>query len=244
MKWRFANKRQYDITDYGKHSHDYWEVIYQISGSADVFINGEKSLFEQGDVMILPPYTMHYAVSDGSFRDLYFQTEQLDFQGATIVHDYTGDILILMNLLYKMCNEKTEKDTRIFDSLVDVITLYLKKTEKHYKYSFLYQIQDGIHANLSDSDFSIPELCDKIGYNIDYVRRCFKEETGTTPLQYLIRLRLQKAKKLLEQERFLDIQEISLECGFCDSFYFSKLFKKQYALSPSEYRKKFFANGQ
>ncbi len=65
--------------------------------------------------------------------------------------------------------------------------------------------------------------------------RHFKAATGLTPQEYLIRLRLDEAKQLL-QESSCPIAEIAQKTGFADSNYFSRLFKLKNNLSPREYR--------
>lgn len=240
MNFQFCNKRENDITYYNEHFHDLWEVVYQISGCAKTLVNGEYFILNHGDILIIPPGTLHSGSSDTAFRDMYFLARELDFHNFKIIHDHDNSIFTLMNLLYKVSNEKSGNCDRLADSLVETITLYIKKNdEKKYYHDFLYEVESCIYQNLSNSDFSIRELCNKMGYNIDYVRRCFKLETGETPLEYVTSLRLQKAKKLLEQKLFISIQNVASECGFNDCFYFSKMFKKKYSVSPREYKKQF-----
>ena len=67
-------------------------------------------------------------------------------------------------------------------------------------------------------------------------RRHFKAQMGMAPIQYLLELRMRKAKGLLMQTT-LPIQIIAEECGFDNPLYFSRLFKQRTGLSPSEIRK-------
>ena len=63
----------------------------------------------------------------------------------------------------------------------------------------------------------------------------FKKVTGYSPIDYLLHVRLSKAAEmLLRSEK--TISEIAQECGFTDSNYFSRQFRKNYNLSPREYR--------
>lgn len=68
-----------------------------------------------------------------------------------------------------------------------------------------------------------------------YLTKCFKEEYGTTINQYLLQIRITKAKQML---RFTDekLETIGLECGLGAANYFSRAFKKIEGMSPSEYR--------
>ncbi|MBR7104925.1 MAG: helix-turn-helix domain-containing protein [Lentisphaeria bacterium] len=64
----------------------------------------------------------------------------------------------------------------------------------------------------------------------------FKKVTGYSPVDYLIRVRLSKAAELLSREE-LSISDISRECGFADSNYFSRQFRCHYGVSPRDYRR-------
>lgn len=69
---------------------------------------------------------------------------------------------------------------------------------------------------------------------VQFARR-FKTFTGMTPSDYVIALRLQKAKSLLADTELL-VKEISVACGFENEYYFSNFFKKHTTLSPSAFR--------
>ncbi len=64
----------------------------------------------------------------------------------------------------------------------------------------------------------------------------FKSETGNAPIRYLINIRLEKAKELLEGGYEGSIQEVAAQVGYDDAYHFSKLFKKRYGISPSQAR--------
>lgn len=68
-----------------------------------------------------------------------------------------------------------------------------------------------------------------------YISKLFKEETGNSPINYLISIRLKKAASLLKNSR-MPISEISTIVGYENPYYFSKLFKKNYGVTPKEYR--------
>ena len=60
--------------------------------------------------------------------------------------------------------------------------------------------------------------------------------TGVTPMQYIISLRIQQAQRLLGTSEY-NVTEVSSLVGYDNPLYFSRLFKKQTGMSPSEYRK-------
>ena len=65
--------------------------------------------------------------------------------------------------------------------------------------------------------------------------RTFKRETGLTPIEYLIEIRIEKSKKLL-QNKAISITEIAAACGFGSSAHFAAAFKRLLSITPSEYR--------
>ncbi|MEG0387843.1 MAG: AraC family transcriptional regulator, partial [Niameybacter sp.] len=69
-----------------------------------------------------------------------------------------------------------------------------------------------------------------------YISKIFKEETGTSPINYLIQIRLEKAKEILEKND-MPINLVAKSVGYEDAYYFSKLFKKYYGSAPSAYSK-------
>ena len=67
--------------------------------------------------------------------------------------------------------------------------------------------------------------------------RVFKECTGTSPIGFHHMLKLNIAKDYISFYDKMSFSEIASKLGFSDALYFSKLFKKQHGISPSEYRK-------
>lgn len=63
----------------------------------------------------------------------------------------------------------------------------------------------------------------------------FKSSTGYTPLDFFIRLRMQKARELLSTNRLL-VKEVSYLVGYKDALYFSRMFKSIYGIAPSGFR--------
>lgn len=68
------------------------------------------------------------------------------------------------------------------------------------------------------------------------LRHMFKDDTGLTPAQYLKRLRIERAKVLLERT-FLSLKEVMLQVGVGDESHFVRDFKKAHGLPPIAYRR-------
>lgn len=85
-------------------------------------------------------------------------------------------------------------------------------------------------------DISVDSIASALFLNKHYIAHVFKDETGYSPMDYVISLRMNRAKALLT-ETDKNISEIAMECGYKDFTYFSKQFKKHTNLSPSKFRK-------
>lgn len=83
---------------------------------------------------------------------------------------------------------------------------------------------------------SLDQIAENMYLSPFYISKLFKSETGDTPINYLISLRMEKAKELLDRNPALSIQEAAAQVGYEDAYHFSKLFKKYFGLSPMYYK--------
>jgi len=96
-----------------------------------------------------------------------------------------------------------------------------------------------------DLDRAVPERAwdlaseaGRLGVSLTHFRRLFRQIAGLSPQQYLIQRRLRLAAERLVETHDL-VRQISGQTGFHSEFYFSRLFKQTYCLSPLEYRREF-----
>lgn len=88
-------------------------------------------------------------------------------------------------------------------------------------------------------DISLDSIASMMGFHTVYLNRIFKKVKQVTPIQFLINLRIEKAKELIQQNPNWDFSTIGESVGYHDPHYFSRAFKKATGLSPSEYRNYF-----
>lgn len=102
------------------------------------------------------------------------------------------------------------------------------------------KIKDYIGEHLQDPDLSLKWISERVLFmSPDYVSKCFIKETGERFSQYLTRTRIEYAKKMLDAQQELNVQEVASKVGCGNNpLYFSQLFKKQTGISPSSYFKK------
>lgn len=91
-----------------------------------------------------------------------------------------------------------------------------------------------MHQNYSRK-ITIEELCRLINMSRRNLHRYFQLSLGMPPMEYLMKIRLGKAAELLSGTN-LNLDDISEHCGFCNASYLTKLFKREYHTSPSQYR--------
>ena len=95
-----------------------------------------------------------------------------------------------------------------------------------------------INENYSNPELNLAFLSNKLGINSSYLSRLFKKSYGENFLEYIVKLRIQKACFLLETTKLKNV-EISKQVGFEDDHYFTQVFKKRCNLTPKQYREKF-----
>lgn len=93
-----------------------------------------------------------------------------------------------------------------------------------------------LENNITD-DLNISDLALKACMSPHYFRKVFKEVTGLTPVDYINKLRINKAVQQLKENR-CTVAEIAEMVGIYDINYFSRLFRKNMGCSPTEFRKK------
>jgi YesN/AraC family two-component response regulator len=97
-------------------------------------------------------------------------------------------------------------------------------------------LQSYIKNHYESNDIDLNALSEQMGYNPSYLSRIYKQRFGHSPSKYLLSLQIQKAENLLIHHPELSVQQVGMEVGYSDQVYFSRLFKKQTGMSPSEYR--------
>jgi len=93
-----------------------------------------------------------------------------------------------------------------------------------------------IKKNLDSEDLTIEKLAQQTGLSVSRYKSRFKKEIGTPTGDYIMRKKIKKAKKLLA-DKTLSILDIALELNFDSSQYFSTVFKRYVAQTPSDFRK-------
>lgn len=131
----------------------------------------------------------------------------------------------LLKLFFADLIEMREK----YEQDVELDVPYEVETPKYIRNTISY-----IAENYA-SNIRINELADLIGVNRSYLTSSFKKATGYSPKEYLLSLRMENAKHMLEQTN-LPINSIASSVGYTDQLAFSRMFKRYSGMSPRAYR--------
>ncbi|RTE10845.1 response regulator transcription factor [Paenibacillus whitsoniae] len=120
---------------------------------------------------------------------------------------------------------------------IPVFFEHLIASTVHQPRAEIKAVQRMIEQKYSTS-FKMSELAKEVNFTEPYLSSLFKKETGETMIDYLIRIRMKKARELL-QDPNVKIYEVADAIGYSDPNYFAKLFKKIEGIYPQEYRKRY-----
>ncbi len=152
--------------------------------------------------------------------------------GINYTEIYQTDHLPYAHIL-KLTDIKSIKDYII--NFVQFTIQQIEKFNQSQGNQLISSIIQYINENISDSTLSLKKISDMNYINSSYLSRIFKAVTGTAFIDYLINIRIEKAKKLLIGSN-LKIYEIAEQIGINDPNYFSKYFKKHTGYTPAQFK--------
>lgn len=238
MKLLFSGITSGKISYFGEHSHNCWEIVVVTDGCGMVSARKENFEFHKGSAYIIPPNIKHTVYSDKYFSDAYIHVDQLNFNTERITgFPEIQDLPTLIKIIYKLYIKRHEGYSLSLENMLHTIISLLYDSAGQLQFRDLsVGIRDYLAENIDNPDINMKIISKKFGYNTDYIRRCFKDDFGTTPTEYLAELRINHARKLLTEMPFYSVEEISRLCGYSDPFYFSRVFKKSVGLSPQKFK--------
>ena len=191
--------------------------------------------------MIIPPQILHSNVSEEGFTNIHIHIADATFrfkEPMMISDDSDGHIFNAFKDSFYFFNSEIDSKQLVMGALGNLIVNYVIAF-RHVKpiRGIVDEIKSDIMQNFSDCDFRMDQYLRTIPFSYDYLRKLFKSEVGMTPHDYLTGLRVQMAEKLLcsTENGEQNISEIAFTCGYSDSLYFSRVFKKYFGCSPKHY---------
>ena len=240
------------------HFHSAFEVYYLINGEREYFIEDRFVKITDGDLLLIPPNTLHRTAGKGASRVLlhfteefllrYFSREMIDrvirekqvkvFRASRAEREKMEGILSSMLLLY---TDQEDADIDfpalafyLLELLFEISSAKNNYVARCYSDQRISHIMQYINENYTKIA-SIEEIAERFFISKFYLCRLFAREMGMPLISYLNMVKVRAACSLIETEP-LTLTEIALRCGFNSSSYFCKVFKAEMGVSPSAYR--------
>ena len=196
--------------------------------------------FKKGEIVILPPFYRHTpSAALLNSQVAVLEKAILPFKAPTKV----GDENCITARAVSQAEYFFDKNGEVLNALGNLIAVGVSAFCTKRKYSPLVEtIRTEIESNISNSAYSVDDTLKRLPLSYEYLRKLFKKETGTTPLCYLSDCRMRLASQIISsgisnQYSEYTVSQIAEACGFSDPMYFSRVFKKNFGVSPTEYGK-------
>ena len=232
-----------------------YQLLYVVSGKAHFYFDDAERIVTAGHMVLFQPrQEQHYEYFGTDKTEVYW----VHFTGSNVKNIlrrydipldtpvfYSGTSVIYAYLFKEMINELQTCRT----GYEELLTMYLKqililvqRIRLERRPSVNTHIQEEMeyarryfneHYN---EQINIEEYAESRNMSVSWFQRNFKQMVNYSPMQYLLTIRMNNAASLLESTDY-SMAEISAIVGYDNPLYFSRLFKKQNRVSPSEYRK-------
>lgn len=221
--------------------------VYVLSGSVNYIFEDTFVTAKAGDVVYLANNSKyHVIITDENFT--YIVIEFFFANPDNVIFEnrvYSSkSIAMLENKFQSLCrywkignfSEKIYCKSILYQIYSEIakseFSLYVTKDRRNQ----IEKIAEYISENISNPELSVAYLSKICSISEVHFRRIFNCIYHTSPIKFITNLRIKKAEELLSSTP-LSIGEISKVCGFENQYYFSKIFKAENKMTPSEYRK-------
>lgn len=228
-------------------------IHFILSGKGEFHINGHKFYLQKGDAFIIPndkvcfykaddlnPWTYVWINFTGINSQMYAYELMNTTEDIFIIHNVNTEKY--RNQIFEILNAKQNEISRYFKCnsiLLNIMSMLFEEVQVHDKKANKKNMASEIKRYL---DINYPEkiqmkqVANYFGIHPNYLTHIFHDEFSVSPKKYLTSLKLNKACILIKTTD-LPISIIADSLGFEDQLSFSKIFKKEYEMSPLNYRK-------
>ena len=244
-----------DPFEFKPHIHDRY-VVWINTGCGEHFsVKGETDILQPGSLSIFEPGLVHAnrpcSDQDRHLRSFYVDQEFFDglavqcgrhsfrgFKEKTFIDPDLWDNLAALHQQALSTPDLSMQESRIIETFVSLLVRHggLKTTPAPHDTcdGRVRKAVDYFHAHL-DSAIRLKKLAQMLGCTQFHLIRLFRTHMGMSPHAFLLQLRLEHARRLLEQGR--PIAPAAHESGFSDQSHLTRAFKSRYGLTPAAYRK-------
>ena len=260
-----SKSKQNDNTMAYLHSHNHYELYFQLAGFRNYFCNNEYYNLPPNTLIVTRPNHLH-KFENGPFERYviavesnYFSPLQLEFLNALdekrlimLAPTRMKEIVNTLNELAQL-EQSVSKDKYVLIALQLGALLYqiqtaqtgtieptvsLKRDTINYSVSpVIMKIMDFIQKNYNKK-ISLNDLCQEYNLSKTWICKCFLKTNNITIFEYKTMLQIDMAKKLLKESSH-SINKIAEMVGFSSSRHFSAIFKKHSGITPLHWRKRF-----
>ena len=236
-------KSNFSKTNFKPHIHDNFSIGIITEGKCPLNIKKEKKLIKKDEIRIINPLETHYVenISNWSYINLFLEKEYV-YNIASSITSLSSEIIFsnkiedikIKNLFKKIISINNLNHIESEEILIELIENLIKKHSiidvREHKLDFnKKELLDYIYANYLE-DIKLEDLEKIAGVSKYHIIRTFKKHFLLTPYQFILKLRINHALKLIKKDYPLSL--IAIECGFFDQSHFIKEFKKIYGLTP------------
>jgi len=211
---------------------DFYLIHYVFSGCGTFYKNKKPLKISAGEMFIIKPSNVYSYIAD---RDNPWEYMWFSFEGEIAsFFENIGDVVKAdSRIFHEMLSAGNLKHTAsefVTGKIYELISLLSEPTERENNY--VKKVSDFINANFAHK-LTVEDIASAVNLNSRYLSRIFKKEKGVSIQEYIIKYKIEKAKKLLLKE--FSVGEVSKNVGYDDPFTFSKIFKKYEGISPSAF---------
>ncbi len=215
------------------HAHSCYELVYYHAGKGVSVMGNKKEDFRSHTFAVIPPSVEHEEWHERDCEVCFVGfVDECPLPCGIYDDDEAHSVGKLMTRIATEKRDRQEHSEQMLALLTAQLLITLKrikgkKREKPADPDYAKRFLDENYG----TKVSFADLARSLGYGYDYFRHKFCAAYGLSPQQYLINVRLEKAKQLVESSD-LNCTEIAYACGFSDSAQFSTMYKKCYGISP------------
>lgn len=222
-------------------------LVLMVKGEIEYLFAEKSVLASAGDLLFLPgdlPYCGKKHTDGVAFYVIDFLcTDRTAFAafGAPCTlekHADETDLAQFAAIASLWARQSIDAQMRVKAHLYEILSRKLAPSAMPKSVTSTAQIIDYVLSHLGDPSLGVAHLCREFFISESQLRRNLIKETGLRPNDYILRLRLNRARSLLlDSEK--PLWQIAEECGFANQYYFSRCFSEAYGLPPSEFRKQY-----